>query len=84
VLQVQYLKVLFQLARMEQIGSQLPVSRQNPYLAYQMSKWFYDTSTGAATVAARCGSFVGKAISLFGCSLWMNMVDTMIYAVQTV
>jgi hypothetical protein len=26
-----------------------------------MSKWFYDTSTGAATGAARCGSFVGEA-----------------------
>jgi hypothetical protein len=24
-----------------------------------LSKWFYDTSTGAATGAARCGSFVG-------------------------
>jgi hypothetical protein len=27
----------------------------------QLSKWFYDTSTGAATGAARCGSFVGGA-----------------------
>jgi hypothetical protein len=26
-----------------------------------LSKWFYDTSTGAATGAARCGSFVGGA-----------------------
>jgi hypothetical protein len=26
-----------------------------------VSKWFYDTSTGAATGAARCGSFVGGA-----------------------
>jgi hypothetical protein len=82
VLQVQYLKVLFHLARMEQIGSQLPVSRQNPYLAHQISKWFYDTSTGAATGAAHCGSFAGKAFSLFGCSLWMNVVDMMIYVVQ--
>jgi hypothetical protein len=32
-----------------------------PYLARQVSKWFYDTSTGAATGAARCGSFVGGA-----------------------
>jgi hypothetical protein len=24
-------------------------------------KWFYDTSTGAATGAARYGSFVGKS-----------------------
>jgi hypothetical protein len=32
-----------------------------PFLARQMSKWFYNTSTGAATGAARCGSFVGGA-----------------------
>jgi hypothetical protein len=32
-----------------------------PFLARQMSKWFYDTSTGAVTEAARCGSFVGGA-----------------------
>jgi hypothetical protein len=47
-----------------------------------MSKWFYDTSIGAATGAARCGSFVGKAFSLFGCSLRVNVVDTMIYVVR--
>jgi hypothetical protein len=51
-------------------------------MARQMSKWFYDISTGAATGAAHCGSFVGKAFSLFGCSLWMNVVDTMIYVVR--
>jgi hypothetical protein len=28
------------------------------------SKWFYDTSTGAATEAARCGSVVGKGFTL--------------------
>jgi hypothetical protein len=27
----------------------------------QLSKWFYDTSIGAATGATRCGSFVGGA-----------------------
>jgi hypothetical protein len=48
-----------------------------------MSKWFYNTSTGAATGAARCGSFMGKAFGLFGCSLHVNMVDTMIYVVQS-
>jgi hypothetical protein len=26
-----------------------------------LSKWFYDNFTGAATGAARCGSFVGGA-----------------------
>jgi hypothetical protein len=51
-------------------------------LDIEKSKWFYDTSTRAATGAARCGSFVGKAFSHFGCSLWMNMVDTMICEVR--
>jgi hypothetical protein len=36
----------------------------SPYLVRQMLKWFYDTSTGAATGATRCGSFMGKAFSL--------------------
>jgi hypothetical protein len=44
-----------------------------------VSKWFYDTFTGAA----RCGSFVGKAFSHFGCSPRVNVVYTMIYVVQT-
>jgi hypothetical protein len=29
-----------------------------------VSKWFYDTSTGAAIGAARCGSFVGGGFGL--------------------
>jgi hypothetical protein len=29
-----------------------------------VSKWFYDTSTGAAIGAARCGSFVGEGFDL--------------------
>jgi hypothetical protein len=29
-----------------------------------MSKLFYDTSTGAATGATRCGSFVGEGFGL--------------------
>jgi hypothetical protein len=33
-----------------------------PFLARQMSKWFYDTFTGAATRAAHCGSFVGGVL----------------------
>jgi hypothetical protein len=32
----------------------------SPFLAHQMSNWFYDTSTGTATRAARCGSLFGK------------------------
>jgi hypothetical protein len=33
---------------------------KTPFLAHQMSKWFYDTSIGTATRAVRCGSFVGE------------------------
>jgi hypothetical protein len=29
-----------------------------------MSKWFYDTFTGDATGAARCGTFVGEGFGL--------------------
>jgi hypothetical protein len=47
-----------------------------------LSKWFYDTSIGVATRAARCGSFAGKAFSPFGCSLWMNAVGMMIYVIR--
>jgi hypothetical protein len=35
-----------------------------PFLACQMSKWFYDTSTGAATGATHCDSFVGEGFNL--------------------
>jgi hypothetical protein len=34
------------------------------YYNDNLSKWFYDISTGAATGAACCGSFVGEGISL--------------------
>jgi hypothetical protein len=40
------------------VVASLPEKHQAPYLARQMSKQFYDTSTGAAIGAARCGSFV--------------------------
>jgi hypothetical protein len=35
-----------------------------PFLACQMSKWFYDTSTGTATGAACCGSLFGNGFGL--------------------
>jgi hypothetical protein len=35
-----------------------------PVLVRQMSMSFYDTSTSAATGAARCGSFVGEGFGL--------------------
>jgi hypothetical protein len=47
--------------RLGVVEALLPEKHQPPFLARQMSKWFYDTSTGAATGAARCGSFVGGA-----------------------
>jgi hypothetical protein len=34
---------------------------KSPYLARQMSKWFYDTSSGTATRAACGGSLIGGA-----------------------
>jgi hypothetical protein len=34
------------------------------FLVRQILKWFYDTFTGAATGAVRCGSFEGKDFSL--------------------
>jgi hypothetical protein len=33
---------------------------KTPFLACQISKWFYDTSTGTATRAARCGSLLER------------------------
>jgi hypothetical protein len=41
---------------------------QAPFLARQISKWFYDTSTGTATRAARCGSFISEGLSRLGSS----------------
>jgi hypothetical protein len=38
--------------------------KKNPFLARQMSKWFYDTSTGTATRAARCGFLFEKGFGL--------------------
>jgi hypothetical protein len=34
------------------------------YLVHILSKWFYDTSTGTATRAACCGSFVGEDLGV--------------------
>jgi hypothetical protein len=33
-----------------------------PFLTRQMLKWFYDTSTGTATRAVHCGSFIGEGL----------------------
>jgi hypothetical protein len=35
-----------------------------PYLTRQMSKWFYDTFTGATIGASHCGSFVREGFGL--------------------
>jgi hypothetical protein len=47
--------------RLRVVEALLPEKHQALLPARQMSKWFYDTSTGAATGAARCGSFAGGA-----------------------
>jgi hypothetical protein len=39
-------------------------SLDNILRTWLLSKWFYDTSTGAATGAARYGSFVGGGFGL--------------------
>jgi hypothetical protein len=46
------------------VEASIPEKHKAPYLARQMSKWFYDISTDAATGAARCGSFVGGSFGL--------------------
>jgi hypothetical protein len=43
-------------------GSGWPSSRAESMI--RLSKWFYDTSTGVAIGAARCGSFVGERFGL--------------------
>jgi hypothetical protein len=40
------------------------------YAYWNVSKWFYNTSTGAATGAACCGSLIGKGFSLLVVSYW--------------
>jgi hypothetical protein len=50
--------------RLRVVETLLPEKRPAPYLARQMSKWFCDTFTEAATGPARCVSFVGKTFSL--------------------
>jgi hypothetical protein len=41
-----------------------PKMTKKPFLTRQMSKWFYDTSTGTATRAASLWFFVGVGLSL--------------------
>jgi hypothetical protein len=50
--------------RLRVVKALLPEKRPAPYLPCQMSKWFCDTSTEAATGPACCVSFVGKVFSL--------------------
>jgi hypothetical protein len=38
--------------------------RKAPFLAHQMSKWFYDTFTGTATKATCCGLFVREGLGI--------------------
>jgi hypothetical protein len=45
----------------DEVGKTKNGEKRRPFLARQISKWFYDTSTGAATGATHCGSFVGGA-----------------------
>jgi hypothetical protein len=53
-----------------------------PYLACQMSKWFYDTSTGAATGAVPLWFFCWRGTDRSGSWLSGNTVFTEIYVVR--
>jgi hypothetical protein len=53
-----------------------------PYLACQMPKWFYDTSTGAATGAVPLWFFCWRGSDCTRSWLSGNTVDTKIYVVQ--
>jgi hypothetical protein len=53
-----------------------------PFLARQMSKWFYDTSTGAATGAVPLWFFCWRGSDHTRCWLLGNTVDTKIYVVR--
>jgi hypothetical protein len=50
--------------RLGVVETLLPEKHQAPYLVRQISKWFCDTFTGAATATARCGSFIGGGFGL--------------------
>jgi hypothetical protein len=53
-----------------------------PYLARQMLKWFYDTSTGAATGAVSLWFFCWRGSDRTRSWLSENTVDTKIYVVR--
>jgi hypothetical protein len=53
-----------------------------PYLARQMSKWLYDTSTGPATGAVPLWFFCWRGTERSGSWLSGNTVDTKIYVVR--
>jgi hypothetical protein len=53
-----------------------------PYLARQMSKWFYDTSTGAATGAVPMWFFCWRGTDRSGSWLSRKTVETKIYVVR--
>jgi hypothetical protein len=52
-----------------------------PYLARQMSMWFYDTSTGAATGAVPLWFFCWRGTDCTRCWLSRNTEDTKVYVV---
>jgi hypothetical protein len=45
--------------------------RRSPFLACQMSKWFYSTSTDTATRAAHCGLLL-EGLRPLALQLWMK------------
>jgi hypothetical protein len=55
-----------------------------PFLARQMAKWFYDTSTSATTGAAPLWFFCWRGSDCTRCWLLGDTVDTRIYVVRAV
>jgi hypothetical protein len=58
-----------------------PTTTKAPYLVHQMSKWFYDTSTGTAMTTACCDSFVGEGLGLSYVSYWGTRWRRRIYVI---
>jgi hypothetical protein len=57
---------------------------RRPFLVRQMSKWFYDTSTGVTTGAVPLWFFCWRGSDRTRCWLSGDTVDTRIYMVRAV
>jgi hypothetical protein len=58
------------------------MTKRAPFLACQLSKWFHDTSSGTASRASCCGSFVGEGSSRSNVSIGGTRWKQKIYVVR--